>query len=78
MANFKYTVRGEVAYLVIPDYEDTRPLAYATETALLGVLQERGMEIDPDERLYLLSEIASAIVRDHNEEIVDLGEIKVK
>ena len=79
MTEFTYTVGGASATITIEEELDPGRLVYKVEKALLVALEEKGYEIDPQDRRYLQSRIAIAITRDLlSKQFVDLGNIKAK
>jgi hypothetical protein len=78
MAEFRYTVGGQLASLVIEE-SNPRRMVFEAERAILTAIQAKGAQIDDTEKRYLQSKIAVALARDLlSKQFVDLGAIQVR
>lgn len=78
MAEFRYTINGESATIVVDEERDLARLAAEVKRTIEASLQEKGMTVEQHDMQYMQSRIAIAITRDLiSKEFIDLGEIKV-
>jgi len=78
MAEFRYTIAGESATIIVDEERDLARLAAEAKRTIVTSLEEKGMAVDPHDMQYMQSRIAVAITRDLiSKEFIDLGEIKV-